>query len=137
MRANAHMERYCFFESQMSVNDRCHVSRHIGCCMGGYNEDGDLNSHEFYQAVLNIWMFSSPLQKRRSGCTLVATDQQLFALGGLVNGKCSTSVERIGYLREKWMEIQSMQTPTRRFAAMICNRSIFAVGGQTNYKNIL
>ena len=100
---------------------------------GGHNEDFEImNSIEYYQAALNEWKFVSSLQNPRSGCTLVATDQHLFALGGFVDGKSSASVERVKNLNEKWIEIQSMQTPRNEFAAVICDEAIYGIGGQTN-----
>ena len=54
--------------------------------------------------------------------------------GGRVENKCSSSVERIGNLRDDWEEIQSMQTPRRWFAAVICNKIIYVVGGETDCK---
>ena len=73
----------------------------------GYNDnDGDLNSVEYYQAAFNEWKFASPLRNARSGCAMVASDEHLYVLGGLVDKKCSSSVERIGNLRNDWEEIQ-------------------------------
>ena len=100
---------------------------------GGYNENsGDLNSVEFYQAAFDEWKFAIPLQQARSGCSMVASDQHLFALGGHADDKCSNSVERIANLNNKWIKVQSMQTPRRWFAAVICDEAIYAIGGQTN-----
>ena len=98
---------------------------------GGYNSNnGVLNSVEYYQAAFKKWQFASPLRNARSGCAMVASDEHLYVLGGLVNNKCSLSVERIDNLSEDWTEIQPMQTPRRWFAAVICNEVIYVIGGQ-------
>ena len=102
---------------------------------GGCNiNNGVLNSVEYYQAAFDEWKFASPLQNARSGCAMVASNEHLYALGGLVKNKCSSSVERISKLSEDWGEIQSMQMPRRWFAAVICNGIIYAIGGETDCK---
>ena len=100
---------------------------------GGYNESlGDMNSVEYYQAAFDEWKFGSPLQKARSGCAMVASDEHLYVIGGRVDDKCSSSVERIGNLRDDWEEIQSMQMPRRWFAAAFCFGFLYVMGGQVN-----
>ena len=102
---------------------------------GGDNENHkDLSSVAYYQAAFDEWKFASPLRNARSGCAMVASDEHLYVLGGRVDNKCSSSVERISKLSEDWGEIQSMQIPRRWFASVICNGIIYAIGGQTDCK---
>ena len=97
---------------------------------GGYDGNCLLNSVEFYLAATDEWKASSPLPKRTCAFALVATDEHLYALGGI--NECSAGAYRISNLQRNWEEIAPMQIPRRWFAAVVCNGIIYAIGGQTD-----
>ena len=117
-------------------NKRCFfggtVFRDTLVVAGGYDGNSFSKSVEIYLAAMDEWKASSPLPKRTCAFALVAIDDYLYALGGL--NECSASVQRISNLQRNWEEIASMQIPRKWFAAVICNKTIFAIGGQTDSK---
>ena len=62
---------------------------------------------------------------------MVASKQCLYALDGTADDRCLSPVERTKNLKEKWHQIQSMQTPRQWFAAVHCNELIYAISGRS------
>ena len=103
--------------------------------VAGGCDGNDLSSVEFYQAAINEWRISSSLHQPRKDCALVASDQHLYAIGGWSNDKCLSNVERTGNLKEQFQQVQPMQMARQYLAAVNCNGTIYAIGGQSCKEN--
>jgi len=104
---------------------------HVIVVAGGLGKREELlASTEVYQSALNEWRTASLLNQGRDGHALVSCERYLYVIGGW-NKRPLSSVERLGDLKEEWMNITPMLTPRGWLAAVICNETIYAIGGQS------
>jgi len=86
---------------------------------GGVNENYvPLSSVEVYQTFFNEWRTISSMNQKRVGHALVSCGRYLYAFGGCVAKRPSSSCERLDSLNGKWKNIESMQTPKMWFSAV-------------------
>ena len=52
---------------------------------------------------------------------LVVEDEKLFAIGGRVEGGCSSTMEQLNDLAGKWKESKSMNEKRKWFSAVPCD----------------
>lgn len=89
-----------------------------------------MNSAEVYDTVTNQWSFIPHMLSARSGVSLVAFQDTLYALGGFNGFTRLTSGEK--YLpgeNSGWVQIAEMFSPRSNFATVILDDLIFVIGG--------
>ena len=90
---------------------------------------------ERYEIEANNWMAMQAMQGRQSGHALVVCKNFLYAFGGLSSdgsAKSTSSVERLHDVCAKWHNVQPMNTPRNRLAAVCLDEAIYAIGGRSN-----
>lgn len=98
--------------------------------MGGFNGQEVMNSAEVYDPLTNQWSFIPQMLSARSGVSLVAFQNTLYALGGFNGFTRLTTGEKFKPGRSTtWDEIAEMSTPRSNFATVILDDYIYVIGG--------
>lgn len=98
--------------------------------MGGFNGYEVMSSAEMYDEVSNQWTFIPRMVSPRSGVSLVAHENTLFALGGF-NGytRLTTCEKYCPATASGWTETSDMLSPRSNFATVVLDEMIFVIGG--------
>eukprot|EP00463_Aulacantha_scolymantha_P000116 TRINITY_DN1068_c0_g1_i1.p1 TRINITY_DN1068_c0_g1~~TRINITY_DN1068_c0_g1_i1.p1 ORF type:complete len:217 (-),score=38.45 TRINITY_DN1068_c0_g1_i1:139-789(-) len=75
------------------------------CAMGGYNGNR-LSSVERYDLAQNKWTAIQSMPTNRHSCAATTFNDQLYVLGGLVDGKIVSSVQRYDPDKNTWTTIK-------------------------------
>lgn len=98
-----------------------------------------MSSAEVYDTLTNQWSFIPHMLSARSGVSLVAFRNSLYALGGF-NGftRLSSGEKYLPGTASEWVQISEMFSPRSNFATVILDDLIFVIGGfNGNYYFIL
>lgn len=89
-----------------------------------------MRSGEVYDALTNQWSFIPQMMSARSGVSLVAFHNTLYAIGGF-NGftRLNTCEKFKPGSSKNWEEISNMSTSRSNFATVTLNDYIYAIGG--------
>lgn len=99
--------------------------------VGGFNGQEVMSSAEVYDTVTNQWSFIPHMISARSGVSLVAFRNTLYALGGFNGFTRLTSGEKYlpGNSATGWVQIAEMFSPRSNFATVILDDLVFVIGG--------
>lgn len=89
-----------------------------------------MNSAEVYDTLTNQWSFIPHMISARSGVSLVAFRNAIYALGGFNGFTRLTSGEK--YLPGQsngWVQIAEMFSPRSNFATVVLDDLLFVIGG--------
>lgn len=89
-----------------------------------------MSSAEVYDTLTNQWSFIPHMISARSGVSLVAFKNALYALGGF-NGfnRLTTGEKYLPGESSGWVSITEMFCPRSNFATVILDDQIFVIGG--------
>nr|CAI5821417.1 unnamed protein product [Callosobruchus analis] len=89
-----------------------------------------MNSAEMFDISTNQWSFIPQMQSARSGVSLIAFGNTLYAMGGF-NGytRLATGEKFTPDTSAGWSDIAEMLTPRSNFATVILDDYIFVIGG--------
>ncbi|KAJ8946772.1 hypothetical protein NQ318_018981 [Aromia moschata] len=89
-----------------------------------------MSSAEVYDTESKQWSYIPEMTSPRSGVSLVAYENTLFAIGGF-NGytRLATGEKYTPDVSAGWTEIPEMLTPRSNFATAILDEYIFVIGG--------
>lgn len=89
-----------------------------------------MNSVEVYDTLTNQWSFIPHMISARSGVSLIAFKNTLYAIGGFNGFTRLTTGEKFSPGRStSWDEISDMATPRSNFATVILDECIYVIGG--------
>lgn len=89
-----------------------------------------MSSAEVYDTFANQWTFIPHMLSARSGVSLIAFKNTLYALGGF-NGftRLTTGEKFTPGMTAGWASIAEMFSPRSNFATVILDDLIFVIGG--------
>lgn len=89
-----------------------------------------MNSAEVYDPLTNQWALITPMNSARSGVSLVAHRNTLYAIGGFDGLTRLTTGERFKPgASQTWDDIGELSTPRSNFATAVLDDCIYAIGG--------
>lgn len=89
-----------------------------------------MSSAEMYDVLANQWTFVPRMTSARSGVSLVAFKNTLYALGGFNGYTRLTSCEKYTPGSSPgWTDVNDMFSPRSNFATVILDEMIFVIGG--------
>lgn len=80
------------------------------------------------------WTAKAPMPTPRGGLAVAASNNRIYALGGLNEGAALAAFEEYDPLRNAWVSRSRMLTPRFDLASCIINNKLFAIGGVNNRK---
>ncbi|CAH0729985.1 unnamed protein product, partial [Brenthis ino] len=118
---NTWHERACMYQA------RCYVS--VVVHVGGFNGQEVLSSAEIFDPDTKQWSFIRSMLSPRSGVSLIAYRESLYALGGFNGYSRLNTGERFCPQRGEWQEVTEMFSVRSNFATVLLDDMIFVIGG--------
>ncbi|XP_054156897.1 uncharacterized protein LOC128955270 [Oppia nitens] len=100
----------------------------IYVCGGYKSKDNKLYSCEYYDYIINEWIFTTPMINLRTNFQLISHFDSLYAIGGEISGK-TNSVDRYSVVSKKWTPITSMNQARTGHSAAAMMGQIYVCGG--------
>lgn len=101
--------------------------------VGGFNGQDVMCSAEVFDTSTNQWSYIKRMMTPRSGVSLVAHKNTLYAIGGFNGYNRLKTVEKLVLGSENgldgWSKIAEMSTPRSNFATAILDDFIYVIGG--------
>lgn len=89
-----------------------------------------MNTAEVYDVAANQWTYIPNMTSARSGVSLIAFGNTLYAMGGFNGFTRLASGEKFSTDSNlEWTEVAEMLTPRSNFATAILDDLIYAIGG--------
>lgn len=98
--------------------------------VGGFNGQEVMCSAEMFDISTSQWSYIPHMSSARSGVSLVAFKNALYAIGGF-NGytRLTTGEKFTPESDTRWTEITEMMTPRSNFATITMDDFIYIIGG--------
>ena len=107
----------------------CSVS---GCIFvaGGYNDEGNLDKCEVYNAESCKWVETSSMNTKRCSFALIYFQDEIWALGGFSNESSQDAIETYNIADNRWTTVDTKLLSKRcGHSAVVHNKKFFVIGG--------
>lgn len=113
------------------VEQQLYVLGGSGQGQGGFE---DLDSVEVFTPNADIWSPVPDMRMQRTWLAAAATENEVFAIGGLCNSRPQSSLEVFDLREQIWDILPEMQFTRSHLAAVVANRKLFVIGGNNGSK---
>ncbi len=97
--------------------------------IGGYNNNGYLNTVQAYDTVANAWTAQAPMPTARYFLAVAGSGGNLYAIGGSGTIGSSNTVEAYDPVANAWTTKTPMPTARNGLAAAGSGGNIYVIGG--------
>lgn len=133
-------------KSYLNFPDRRHIYKHrrefmprayssvtdIMITCGGNQERMCSNEVLCYVPSQDFWYPLAPLMNSRFLSATVVMNNEIYCIGGKVEGKPTHKIERYNFAIDKWTEAVSLPEPRANHVACVYNGQIYVIGGGEN-----